>query len=999
MLMFALVGVSTTSTVLSQARLVKDINTAEYRHFNEYSQLTNAQGLFYFVSRGKELWKSDGTTSGTVRVKTLYGIQNLTLIGNTFYFAGKDENGLELWKSDGTAEGTVRVKDIRPGSTGSTPKHFTGLNETIFFVANDGRGEELWKTDGTSTGTVLVKDIRTGTSGSKPLYLTAMNNMVYFTANDGKHGRELWRSDGSAAGTAMVKDIETRSGRSSEPQELVALNGLLYFSANQSVSGREFWKSDGTANGTAQLKDINPGTASSGITAIRRMGNAIYFTANNGSSGTALWRSSGTSAGTAMLKTLVLDEETEYQETEEMRVLDNRMYWLARSISSTTMNYVFQVWVSDGTAEGTRLAATFENRETPARFTYMNNKIYYFSSSLSEDRYGPFRQLNSINPDGSGHRVIWGMWTPVSVGDEDQYHNSTEIIAFNNVLFFAGVRDDVEGYKLLKSNGSETPPVVLVDTYRRTQSSFPNTMVKNNSGVYFLTQNNAWNDQQLWHTDGTSKGTVLLKSSPGVSSAVTVNNTAYFAAWGNGLGFELWKTDGTPAGTTSLKALDHYPRLVDVAGMLFFYNDAGEVWTSDGTSAGTVLLKKFSGLEHYPVLVNVAGTLFLYNNAGEVWKTDGTSAGTVLLKKFPGIEHVAASGSIAYIVVRSASGGQELWKSNGLSAGTLKVKTIRSVEGPGTSVRSATLGNIFYFIGHDGQHGHELWRTDGTDIGTFMVKDIRTSDNEENITDIEQLMTFGNAIYINAKDAGGEMSLFISDGTNAGTNEIYDSDRIRQFIPYNDQLLFTTNRYAGWLFATDGTTAGTRMLRFLPTNYGWWISHAQVNDILYFGFYGSDVMWRTDGTECGTMEIAVGVTKVDNLVPAGDNLILFSGHHNFYGEELFAINVNALPVPSCPEVSAARQETSAAKEEGDAERVMYTPNPFDGVLTVVINSDRQSTAEIVVHDMAGQPVTSGVLETNTTYQLGSNWREGIYIMRIYVDGKVTYKRVVKGGGQ
>ena len=86
----------TASVAFSQSRLVKDLNTLEYRQFNEYSQLTNAHGVFYFVNVRKELWKSDGSTLGTVRVKALHGIENLTLIGNTLYFAGKDQNGLEL---------------------------------------------------------------------------------------------------------------------------------------------------------------------------------------------------------------------------------------------------------------------------------------------------------------------------------------------------------------------------------------------------------------------------------------------------------------------------------------------------------------------------------------------------------------------------------------------------------------------------------------------------------------------------------------------------------------------------------------------------------------------------------------------------------------------------------------------------------------------------------------------------------------------------------------
>ena len=951
MLILALTGLLAARDCFSQARLVKDINTAEYRHFNEYSQLTNAHGLFYFVNLRKELWKSDGNTQGTVRVKTLHGIENLTLIGNTLYFAGKDQNGLELWKSDGTPEGTVIVKDIRAGISGSAPKQFTSLNGTIFFVANDGRGDELWKTDGTSTGTVLVKDIRKGIAGSKPSYLTAMTDELYFSANDGKHGRELWRSDGTTAGTVIVKDIEARNGRSSEPQELVTLNGLLYFSAMQSVSGRELWKSDGTANGTVQLKDINPGTGSSGITSIRRMSNNIYFNANNGSTGTALWRSSGAIEGTVMVKDLT-SGNAEFR-IDDMTLLNNHIYWVVE----VDLFHEYEVWVSDGTAAGTRLATTFETQYTSARFTPMNNKIYYFSGYWDDDVYGPFQQVCSINPDGSGWLEIWNMETPHSLEENDEYDLSLDLLAFENALIFPGVRNPMEGYKLLKSNGTDAEPPILIDTYQPTRSSFPNSMMKSSSGIYFLAQNNAWDDAQLWKTDGTNKGTVLIKSSPGVSAAVNVNNVAYFVTWGNDVGSQLWKTDGTPGSTTSLKVLDHYPQLLDVGGTLFFYNDAGEVW-----------------------------------------KSDGTSAGTTLLKTFPSVEHVAASGSIAYILVRSASGGQELWKSNGTSPGTVKVKTIREFEGPFTSnhATSTTLGNIFYFVGHDGRHGHELWRTDGSEAGTFMVNDNLTKDNHQRM-DIWRVTTLSNAIYFNAMDTNDELSLFRSDGTNAGTHEIFDSDRIIEFMPYNDRLLFISLGPASQrLYATDGTKAGTTLLKELPPNYGWWISHTQMSGILYFSFSGSDLMWRTDGTECGTFGINVGLRKVDNPIPADNNLLLFSGHRDDYGEELFSINVKHLPLPSCPEAFAASEETSTElSNKGETENITYTPNPFNSDFTVVVNSDSHSTAEVVVQDMAGHRVISQILDTNKTYRFGSNWRDGIYVMRIHVDGKVRHKRIIK----
>ena len=86
---------------------------------------------------------------------------HLTAVGNTLYFEANDgTNGDELWKSDGTASGTVMVKDIRSGSSSSSPNYLTAVGNTLYFRADDGtNGYELWKSDGTASGTVMVKDI------------------------------------------------------------------------------------------------------------------------------------------------------------------------------------------------------------------------------------------------------------------------------------------------------------------------------------------------------------------------------------------------------------------------------------------------------------------------------------------------------------------------------------------------------------------------------------------------------------------------------------------------------------------------------------------------------------------------------------------------------------------------------------------------------------------------------------------------------------------------
>ena len=87
-------------------------------------------------------------------------LDDLTAFGNTLYFAAYDgTNGDELWKSDGTASGTVMIKDIHSGSSSSYPTYLTAVGNTLYFRADDGtNGAELWKSDGTASGTVMVKE-------------------------------------------------------------------------------------------------------------------------------------------------------------------------------------------------------------------------------------------------------------------------------------------------------------------------------------------------------------------------------------------------------------------------------------------------------------------------------------------------------------------------------------------------------------------------------------------------------------------------------------------------------------------------------------------------------------------------------------------------------------------------------------------------------------------------------------------------------------------------
>src|SRR5689334_4571835 len=152
----------------------------------------------------------------------LPGLWGTVAAGDTVFLSQDDGvAGWELYKTDGTTNGTVLVKDIRPGRDNSQPGWLTysGNGTTIFFAADDGsHGVELWKSDGTAQGTLMVKDINPGPNGSGPGSLVNIQGTIYFSATDGVNGVELWKSDGTDTGTVMVKDIASGPTGSSPTQ-------------------------------------------------------------------------------------------------------------------------------------------------------------------------------------------------------------------------------------------------------------------------------------------------------------------------------------------------------------------------------------------------------------------------------------------------------------------------------------------------------------------------------------------------------------------------------------------------------------------------------------------------------------------------------------------------------------------------------------------------------------------------------------------------------------
>lgn len=263
---------------------------------NSPKYMTNVGGILYFVARddthGIELWRSDGSPAGTTLVKDIKaGIGDgfmqrsaysfvpdatFTVLNGVLYFGASDAAGAQLWRSDGTATGTYK---LTPNASGMDDDWFLGtlavLNGAVYFEGGSvvGDGYELWKTDGTPAGTVEVKNIMVPEPflvfGSMPMLMTPYAGQLYFTADDWDHGRELWKTDGTTAKTVMVKDINDVDPGflSAYPGELTTANGSLYFSSDDGRTGREIWTLT-VVPPTAALGKVAPDPRNIGVAAV-----------------------------------------------------------------------------------------------------------------------------------------------------------------------------------------------------------------------------------------------------------------------------------------------------------------------------------------------------------------------------------------------------------------------------------------------------------------------------------------------------------------------------------------------------------------------------------------------------------------------------------------------------------------------------------------------------------------------------------------------------------
>ncbi|KAE9036592.1 hypothetical protein PR002_g7013 [Phytophthora rubi] len=415
---------------------------------------------------------------------------------------------------------------------------------------------------------------------------------------------------------------------------------------------------------------------------------------------------------------------------------------------------------------------------------------------------------------------------------------------------------------------------------------------------------------EIWYSDGTAVGTVLLKdifpgsgsSNPSYLTPFSKDNRVYFAAEGPHLSWQVEEAHRDGCQSFRPSSLDPD---------IYFAVAAVNVWDSEDTYDCPLGFRWMSTSQAQQVFL---GTITLdghseepltyfdqcgwrgYEWGGQTRKyfrfSDSKITGAFKHAGFrdsyrpdTGFQTDLFAGIVCYRESPSyqVTWGSQLWATDGTAMGTQRVARISTAPEGSNPSHFVELNQRLYFQATSPEFGAELWSTDGTRAGTYLVADVEFGARSSKP---RSLTVFDSRVYFSAETQNFGRELWFSNGdprfefnygqhATVGTGLLLDicpgavSSSPQHFAVLTSLLLFQADDcvHGPELWSTDGTRSGTSLVldirkgstgsspRYLTYFAGQ--VYFQADD----GVHGSE-LWTTDGTTSGTvmlLDLAPGV--------------------------------------------------------------------------------------------------------------------------------------------
>jgi ELWxxDGT repeat protein len=360
------------------------------------SFVTAGDRLFFNANDGAEpgsypsgsMFVSDGTAAGTKRVGVRFGGQ-LASLGLRTFFTRVAPDGTDKWElasfdADPATVTSVAVFNYKSNLDYARPYPLVAFSGKVWFAANGTSGSlTVHSSDGTPTGT-------------KSMFRTP-------SAGYAEYGGAPWPVVGPAMyvpttdGIQVVDATGTMTPLGAAPGKIGAIDaaeGRIWFSV-----GGTLWITDGTAAGTTQVKAVTTSTSNPIWRIVAIKSNFAYVFTGSGSS-PAVYSSDGTATGTKLVASMPgwtrFRDGLAFAGSSGVAIVSpskpvpivlgaqgsKRLLGAGERLFFATYDdkHGEELWLSDGTTLGTRLAGDLRDGKqssSPTPHAVVGSHVYF----------------------------------------------------------------------------------------------------------------------------------------------------------------------------------------------------------------------------------------------------------------------------------------------------------------------------------------------------------------------------------------------------------------------------------------------------------------------------------------------------------------------------------------------------------------------------------------------------------------------------------------------
>lgn len=520
---------------------------------------------------------------------------------------------------------------------------------------------------------------------------------------------------------------------------------------------------------------------------------------------------------------------------------------------------------------------------------------------------------------------------PYIVKDINTNANSTSyspewafLLSDNKVVFYyQGISETA---LMVSRNDGSSPEILYSSSTNPIRNSYGtdgSTVAANSNFVFFVVT--AGTAQQLWRTDGTVGGTIMLTEQGVINGVKAIGSKVYFRTRTPNA---AWVTDGSVSGTIQLRAMSTHsnsyvysPVFVEHNGEVFFggqdpsLSNRATLFKTDGTVAGTVIHHQFAtGITREPNYLFSDGN-YLYMSCQLT--TSGSFARrqpcyTTSSTPVSGIKPISSSldsesfyyGGISingtvYFQSRGLNAGM-LFKSDRTDAGSLELQDFAPSNSDGGYPRGfAKVGSKIILLADPGANDVDFLIFSSSDGNSFEQVLAGNNSFHDVLSRYATSSTSGNRIfYVNNQRrlvyTDGSTSNLVPDLLSLGVG----NSRVERLPTYNGKLLaLESNQAFPKFILLDLDTLQRTPLGFAPVvgsaGSSPTMQGSAGGDRCMFSTEMDDDTWGTDGTAFGTRKLFSPVTvgqmqvlstdkmaiQVKDIITNGENFVSVSRNH------------------------------------------------------------------------------------------------------------------------